>query len=280
MSHEALTGRLLVSRGRVFAVAALAAFCAVCVADQPAESTGEQKLQKAAATEAPAKPAPQEAARPTATDTREDHFPLPIWRGRTLEDVRELGGVLLNTTEGTLQIDELYWFVDENGTMGASYLRAYDPDGQTVEFGDAGALVPRVVKEDFLGKAMTGPDGWTVTEFDFGTDQDGYLSVIDATYKVTEEEDRDQCHFATIKVCQKEDCSGPCGEPSGQIQLVRGLQYAFQGPILQPHPIVCECMGDTGKCKLYWESTCKGDCLPGQTCTPMDNETCECRSSE
>jgi len=260
-------------------VAALGAYCAACVADKAGRSDAAPKQQESAAANPTPRPATEITGKAAGANPREDQFPLPIWRNRSFDGVHELGGVLLHTTEGTVQIIELTWGADQNGKIYGCFLRAFYREGEQVEFGSPEACTERIVKERFLGSAMTASDDVDVQSFNLATDHEGYLFVADVVLGV-EPEGLDTCRLSTVQTCVKKDCTGNCGVPLEEFELLSakngGSQSAFVAPIVK-EPISCACMGGSGSCKMQWVTECTGTCAESRVCTPFDDMSCECQ---
>ena len=248
--------------------AALCLVCDACVANE-AQALGGAEVEQASATTA--------SGNVAGAERKPDDFPLPIWRNRTFDDVNDLAGVLLKTSDGPVQIKELKWGVDEAGQVYICYVSGYLAGGETVQYGVADECLDSLKKEDFLGSAMTWSDTLVIKSFELGTDYDGYLAIVDPVFKTGEaaKDASDVCHMETVYVCRKAGCTGECGFGTDGVPVSKGTI-----PQLHPVPLVpeqaelvmCKCLGDgaTGKCAVQQHRECQGTCVSGE-CT-MDSD--------
>ena len=266
-------------------VAAMAVHGAACVADEPATSIRENEQQKPAALQPAQNPAPAEASQtPAAAETavaavrnvEDSGFPLPIWRTARFDDVNNLAGVLLRTEVGTVQIKQLQWGVDKEGSIYICSVAGYTREGESVVLGSPEGCVAPASKEGFLGTAMTRSDTF-VQSFDFATDYEGYLALVDVTFEAQSTERSGSDCSVPVIFCVSEGCSGVCGIVVPEVAIGRSGSELGKPLLVLADPVECTCTGASGHCEPRIMFICKGECPAQQVCTTTWGYTCECQ---
>jgi hypothetical protein len=259
----------------------LAVLCSACLGAERASASGENGQSASNAPSQSQKTPPPDPQAPGDSLKSGAEFPLPIWRNRHFDDVNELAGVLLRTTEGTLQIERIQWATDENGLVYCTVLNAFTEGGARVEFGQVVPGSPPLTKQDFLGVAMTGSSSFALQSFDLATDAEGFLFLANPVVVEMPAKADEPCGIKPIRNCRSEGCTGECGFPVAELQLMplkKELGVAFEAPILQdPQVLECKCSGASGKCKVREIRECQGTCLNGMECKFLVDGTCDCK---
>jgi len=258
--------------------AASGVYSTACVAQEPAPAIGASQAVAASALAADG-------------DQEENNFPLPIWKNKILDDPNSLGGVLLHSADGPVQIKELLWGANEEGFINICYVEGFTAEGDPVVFGSTNGCLAQVTKDNFLGSAMTQSDKF-IESFEFVTCYQGYLAVGNPVIGTASPSGpAEPCALKRIKHYRKEGCTGTCGEPvdvflsspttGGPGGIGPAIDPDVNPLLLLAEDINCECLGNSGTCVLQWIEECAGTCLPGLSCLPEEDEdgnpVCECR---